>query len=64
MPQPIVTKLNDALVKALRDPANNKTLIQRGAQPVGNSPAEHAAFIKSEIEKWRKVARTAGIQPE
>jgi hypothetical protein len=31
---------------------------------VGNTPAEHAAFIKSEIEKWQKVARSAGIQPE
>jgi len=64
MAQPVVTKLNDALVQALRDPKNNKMLIERGAQPVGSSPAEHAAFIKSEIEKWRKVARSAGIQPE
>lgn len=64
IPQPIVGKLNDALVKSLRDPTNNKTLISRGAQPVGNSPAEHAAFIKSEIEKWRKVAQAAGIQPQ
>lgn len=64
MPQSIVTKLNDALVKSLRDPANNKALIDRGAQPVGSSPVEHTAFIKSEIEKWRKVAQSAGIQPE
>ena len=32
--------------------------------PLGSSPAEHAAFIKTEIEKWRKVAQSAGIQPE
>lgn len=64
MPQPIVDKLNTALVQALRDPAIRKTLIERGADPVGNTPAEHAAFIKSEIEKWRRVARNAGIKPE
>ncbi len=64
MPEPIVTKLNGALVQALRDPSNRKTLVERGADPVGNTPAEHAAFIKSEIEKWRRVARSAGIQPE
>jgi tripartite-type tricarboxylate transporter receptor subunit TctC len=64
MQPPVVNRLNDALVKALRDPKNNKALIDRGAQPVGSSPAEHAAFIKTEIEKWRKVARSAGIQPE
>jgi len=64
MPQPIAAKLNGALVQTLRDPAIGKTLIARGAQPVGNTPAEHAAFIKAEIEKWRQVARSAGIQPE
>jgi len=64
IPQPIVTKLNGALVKTLHDPAISKTLISRGAQPVGNSPAEHAAFIKAEIEKWRKVAREAGLKPQ
>ncbi len=64
MPQPIVAKLNGALAQTLRDPAIRKTLIERGADPVGNTPAEHAAFIKSEIEKWRQVARNAGLKPE
>lgn len=64
MPKPIVTKLNDALVKTLHDPKIAKALIERGAQPIGNSPEAHAAFIKSEIEKWKKVAAAAGIQPE
>jgi len=64
MPQPIVNKLNGALVQALRDPENHKKLIERGAQPVGNTPAEHAAFIKSEIEKWRRIAQNAGLKPE
>jgi tripartite-type tricarboxylate transporter receptor subunit TctC len=64
MPQPIVAKLNNALAQTLRDPMISKALIERGAQPVGSTPAEHAAFIKSEIEKWRKVARSAGLKPE
>ena len=64
MPQPIVNKLNGALVQTLRDPAIRKSLIGSGADPVGNTPAEHAAFIKSEIEKWRQVARNAGLKPE
>jgi tripartite-type tricarboxylate transporter receptor subunit TctC len=64
MPPAIVTRLNNALVQTLREPAISKALIERGAQPMGNTPAEHAAFIKSEIEKWQKVARSAGIQPE
>jgi len=64
MPRPIVQKLNTALVQALRDPNNRKILIERGADPIGSSPEEHAAFIKSEIEKWHKVAQQAGIKPE
>jgi tripartite-type tricarboxylate transporter receptor subunit TctC len=64
MPRPVVEKLNGALVAAIRDPQNNKTLIDRGAEPIGSTPEEHAAAIKSEIAKWRKVAKEAGIQPQ
>jgi tripartite-type tricarboxylate transporter receptor subunit TctC len=64
LPQPVVEKLNSALAQAIRDPGNRKQLIERGADPIGSSPAEHAAFIKAEIEKWQKVARSAGIKPE
>jgi len=64
IPRPIVEKLNSALVQTLRDPAIRKTLIDRGAEPVGNTPEEHAAYIKSEIEKWQRVVKDAGIKPE
>ena len=64
LPRPIVEKLNSALVKALQDPVVRKELIDRGADPVGNTPEQHAAYIKSEIDKWQKVAAHAGIKPE
>jgi len=64
MAQPVAKRLNDALRAALTDPQNNKTLIERGALPVGNTPAEHAAQIKSEIAKWKKVAAAAGLKPQ
>ncbi len=64
MPKPVVEKLNGALAKALQDPGVRKELISRGADPVGNSPEQHAVYIKAEIEKWQKVAAHAGIQPE
>jgi tripartite-type tricarboxylate transporter receptor subunit TctC len=64
MPRPVVEKLNTALVKALQDPAIRKELLDRGAVPVGNTPEQHAAYIKAEIEKWQKVASHAGITPE
>ncbi|MGH8616931.1 MAG: tripartite tricarboxylate transporter substrate binding protein [Burkholderiales bacterium] len=64
MPKPVVDKLNGALVKVLNDPAIRKDLQDRGADPVGNTPEQHAAFIKAEIEKWQRVAGQAGIRPE
>jgi len=64
IPRPVVEKLNSALVQTLRDPAIHKTLIDRGADPVGNTPDEHAAYIKSEIEKWQRVVKDAGIKSE
>ena len=64
IPRPIVDKLNGALATAMRDPAIRKELISRGADPVGNTPEQHGAYIKSEIEKWQKVAAQAGIVPE
>jgi tripartite-type tricarboxylate transporter receptor subunit TctC len=64
IPRPIVEKLNSALVKSLHDPVIRNELIGRGADPIGNTPEEHEAFIKSEIAKWIKVAREAGIKTE
>ena len=64
MPKPVVEKLNGALAKSLQDPAVRKELINRGADPVGNTSEQHGAYIKAEIEKWQKVAAHAGIQPE
>ncbi len=64
IPRPIAEKLNTALVTAIKDPQNSKFLIERGADPVGSSIDEHAALIKSEIAKWRKVAKEAGIEPQ
>jgi tripartite-type tricarboxylate transporter receptor subunit TctC len=64
IPRPIAEKLNAALVGAIRDPGNNRALIERGADPVGSTIDEHNAAIRTEIERWRKVARAAGIEPQ
>ena len=63
IPAPVVKRLNDALRASLTDPKNNQSLIDSGAQPVGNAPAEHAAVIKTEIAKWKRVANAAGLKP-
>jgi tripartite-type tricarboxylate transporter receptor subunit TctC len=50
IPRPIAERLNDALVQAIKDPTNRKTLIERGADPVASSIAEHEAYIRTEID--------------
>jgi tripartite-type tricarboxylate transporter receptor subunit TctC len=64
IPRPIAEKLNGALVAAIKDPANNKALIDRGAEPVGSSLDEHAESVRTQVALWRKVAKEAGIQPQ
>ena len=60
----IILRLHGEIVRALRDPEVGKRLEADGAEAVGSSPEEFAAFIKSETEKWARVAQAAGIKPE
>jgi tripartite-type tricarboxylate transporter receptor subunit TctC len=60
----IVARLHGEIVRALRDAEVGKRLAADGAEAVGSTPEEFTAFIKSESEKWAKVARAAGIKPE
>ncbi|MDP2241717.1 MAG: tripartite tricarboxylate transporter substrate binding protein [Burkholderiales bacterium] len=63
-PRPVIDRVLAALKSALSDSAVRKNLSDQGAEPVGGTPEAYAAFTRSEIDKWIKVARTAGIQPE
>jgi tripartite-type tricarboxylate transporter receptor subunit TctC len=63
-PREIVTRLHDAIARALRDAEVGKRLAADGAEAVGSSPEEFAGFIKSESEKWARVATAAGIKAE
>jgi tripartite-type tricarboxylate transporter receptor subunit TctC len=63
-PKEIVTRLNTEVVRILKAPDMRQKLAADGTDPVGSSPEEFARYIKSELAKWGKVAREAGIQPE
>jgi len=62
VPRDIVMKTHEALAKSLKTPEARERLLGLGALPSGNTPEEFAAFIKSETEKWAKVAKAAHIQ--
>jgi tripartite-type tricarboxylate transporter receptor subunit TctC len=63
-PRAIVTRLYDEIVKVLAVADTRDKLLAQGFEPVGSMPAEFAAYIKSEIAKWGKVIKAAGIKPE
>jgi tripartite-type tricarboxylate transporter receptor subunit TctC len=60
-PPAIVARLHDAAVEAMRDPDVRAKLSQQGLNLVGNSPDEFTAFIRSEIEKWARAGKAAGL---
>jgi tripartite-type tricarboxylate transporter receptor subunit TctC len=63
-PVEIVNRLNAEIVRALSAGDVRERLAADGAEPVGSTPAQFAAFIRAEIEKWARVAKAAGIKPE
>jgi tripartite-type tricarboxylate transporter receptor subunit TctC len=63
-PRPIIDKLNKVIVDALKTPEMEKLLAEQGLEGVGNSPEEFAAVMHADIEKWKRVTREAGIEPQ
>ena len=63
-PPEIVDRNHGEVVKALKNPEMQKQLSAQGADPIGNSPQEFAAFIHAEIAKWAQVIKTSGAKPE
>lgn len=59
-PEPIVAKLAEHAAMALKTPQVRERYAAMGAEPVGSSPAEFAAYNVSEGEKWAEIVRKAG----
>ena len=59
-PQPVVNKLNAALVAALADPKVHGHIATEGAEPRSTSPAEYAADIDHEETKWSALVKKSG----
>ncbi len=61
-PPEVVAKLTDAMQRALKNPELRERLEKVGARPVGSSPAEFAAQIRSEQERMKKLVKERGVQ--
>ena len=60
-PKDIVARLNAEMVKVINSPEFRKRMDEIGAEPVGDSPDQMAARIKSETEKFAKLVRDAKV---
>ncbi|MCC7486190.1 MAG: tripartite tricarboxylate transporter substrate binding protein [Burkholderiales bacterium] len=61
-PKRIVQRLNAAIVRIVRTPEVNQRMVALGYNPVGSTPDELGAFIRSETTKWSKVAKASGAR--
>jgi tripartite-type tricarboxylate transporter receptor subunit TctC len=63
-PKPIITRLNQEIVRALRMPDVGEKMAADGSEPVGSTPEQFGAHIKAEVAKWRDLIQKAGIRAD
>ena len=64
VPEAVVQHLSEGLNAAIRDPAVAERLAGLNVETAPNTPAEFAAFLAAETEKWGRVVRQSGIRPD
>lgn len=62
-PRAIISRLNAAIAQVLNQPEVQERLFAVGVEALTSTPAEYGAFLQSEIERWTRVIRGAGIKP-
>ena len=63
-PSAVVTRLNELLIKASTSTAAKTFYESTGTEPYTSTPGELASFQKAESQKWGKIIKAAGIEPE
>lgn len=64
LPEPIARKLHDATARAIARSEVQARLAAQGFTPALLGPAESVPFVKAEVQKWAKLSKQAGIEPE
>jgi tripartite-type tricarboxylate transporter receptor subunit TctC len=63
-PSAVIQTINREMVKALQSKDIKDKLASEGAEPAGSTPTEFANLIKNDFDKWSKVAKSSGIEPQ
>lgn len=64
LPDAVTNKLNAAVVAALNDPKLREQLQREGATPAARSPADFAAFVREDVQRWAPIVRQSGATPD
>ncbi|MBI4190016.1 MAG: hypothetical protein HY525_05700 [Betaproteobacteria bacterium] len=64
VPKDIVSLLNDTISKMLQAQDVRERLLREGAEPVGMSVEEFGSFLVSDLDKWAKIVKAAGLRPD
>ena len=63
-PAPIVNRLAEEMRKSLAKPETRERMRQLGAVIIGDTPAEFAAFLKKDYERWTQVIKASGVKAQ
>lgn len=63
-PAAIVSRLHGEAVSALQHPDVKAWMQRENSEPVGSTPAEAAAFLAAEVEKYAKIVKLSGARPD
>ncbi len=63
-PRPVIERLHAESVKIINSEDVKKLFLRSGMETEGNTPKEFAATIREEVDKWKNLVKTAGIQPQ
>ncbi|UUX97445.1 tripartite tricarboxylate transporter substrate binding protein [Aquabacterium sp. J223] len=64
VPRDLLRRIGADIAAAVKSPEVVERMAQLGMEPVGSTPDEYNALIRSEIDKWQQVVKAAGIKPE
>jgi tripartite-type tricarboxylate transporter receptor subunit TctC len=63
-PSELVARISADANKVLADPEVRQKMLAAGAEPSGNTPGQFGRFVRSEMDKWTRLMKERGINPE
>jgi tripartite-type tricarboxylate transporter receptor subunit TctC len=63
-PRPVVERIQQQVAKTLQMPDVRERMLGLGITPVGSTPEELAVILKADLEKWTRVAKSAGVKAD